>query len=182
MCSEVLTLCARMALTHVLEWHYVLRGIHRKRRNEQRSWRKLDTDHQRGQYYEHCSRSIVPRELKERQQFLPLLSFSRRDEPRRSTLLGGKRRTNSSNMGEPIRTRAYQNKKRKVGWKRRARCSTGSCGAGQKKGRRKSAHFSSAGKKSSLTMMKQNHKTRRTNRTGANRPHIAGRAYDTGHV
>jgi len=51
-----------------------------KRRNEQKSWKKLDTDHQRGQYYEHCTRSIVPRELKERLRCLPLLSFSRQDE------------------------------------------------------------------------------------------------------
>jgi len=41
---------------------------------------KLDTDHQRGQYYEYCSRSIVPRELKEKQRCLPLLFLSRRDE------------------------------------------------------------------------------------------------------
>ena len=54
--------------------------LFRKRRNKQKSWRKLDTDHQRGQYYEHYSRSIVPRELKERQRCLPLLSFSRRGE------------------------------------------------------------------------------------------------------
>ena len=77
-----------------------------KRQNEQKSWRKLDTDQQRGQYYEHCSRSIVPQVLKERQRCLPLLSFSRRDEEIfESTLLGGKRRTNGSNIGEPIRTR-----------------------------------------------------------------------------
>ena len=57
--------------------------------NEQ-SWRKLDTDHQRVQYYEHCSRSIVPRELKERQRCLPLLSFSRRDEEIYSS--GGKKK------------------------------------------------------------------------------------------
>ena len=37
-----------------------------KRQNKQESGRKLDTDHQRGQYYKHCSRSIVPRELKKR--------------------------------------------------------------------------------------------------------------------
>jgi len=43
---------------------------------------------------------------------------------------------------------------RKLGWKRQARCTTGSCGAIQKRGRRKFAHLSSAGKKSSLTMMK----------------------------
>jgi len=30
-----------------------------KRQNEKKSWRKLDTDHQRGHYYEHRSRSIV---------------------------------------------------------------------------------------------------------------------------
>jgi len=45
----------------------------------------------------------VPRELKERQRCLPLLSFSRRDEEIYSS--GGKTRTNGSNMGEPIRTR-----------------------------------------------------------------------------
>ena len=58
--------------------------------------------------------------------------------------------------------RAYQNKKRQVGWKRQARCTTGSCGAGQKKGRRKSAHLSSARKKSFLTTMQRNRKMRRT--------------------
>jgi len=36
------------------------------------------------------------------------------------------------------------------------------CGASQTKGRRKSAHLSSSGKKSSLTMMKQNRKRKRT--------------------
>jgi len=41
---------------------------------------RLDTDHQRGQYYEHCSRSIVLQELKKKPRCLPLLSFSRRDE------------------------------------------------------------------------------------------------------
>ena len=51
-----------------------------RRLNEQKSWRKLYTDHQRGQYYEHSSRSIVPRELKEKQRYLPLLSFSRWDQ------------------------------------------------------------------------------------------------------
>jgi len=35
-----------------------------RRLNEQKNWRKLDTDQQHGQYYKHCSRSIVPRELK----------------------------------------------------------------------------------------------------------------------
>ena len=43
---------------------------------------------------------------------------------------------------------------------------TGSCGASQKKGQRKCAHLSSAGKKSSLTMMKRNRKwTSRAERT-----------------
>jgi len=69
----------------------------------------------------------------------------------------------------------------KVGWKRQARCTTGSFGADQKMGRRKSAHLSSARKKSSLSMMKRNRKIRRTKRTGAKRRHIAGRAYNTGH-
>jgi len=67
----------------------------------------------RALYYEHCSRSIVPRELKEKQKCLPLLSFSRRDEE--IYFSGEKGMTNSSNMGEPIRT-----KERNVGWKRRA--------------------------------------------------------------
>ena len=73
--------------------------------------------------------------------------------------------------------------KKNVGWKSPARCMTGSCGASQKKGRKKSAksaHLSSAGKKSSLTMMKQNRKRKRTKRAGAKRRHIAGGAYDTG--
>ena len=74
-----------------------------KRQNEQKSWRKLDTDHQRGQNYEHCSRSVVPGELKERQRCLPLLFSSRRDKE--IYYSGGERRTNGSNMGEPIRTR-----------------------------------------------------------------------------
>jgi len=67
------------------------------------SWRKLDTDHQRGQYYEHCSRSIVPRELKEKLSCLPLLFCSRQDEEFYSS--GEKVRTNGSNVGEPIRAR-----------------------------------------------------------------------------
>jgi len=41
------------------------------RQNEQKSWRKLDTDHQRGQYSEHCSRSIVPRIEGEAAMFAP---------------------------------------------------------------------------------------------------------------
>jgi len=94
------------------------------------NWRKLVTDDQRGQYYGHCSRSIVPRELKERQRCLPLLSFSRRDEEIYSS--GGEKWTNGSHMGEPITTT-----KRKLarGGKRDAtRCTTASCGAGQRKG------------------------------------------------
>jgi len=43
-----------------------------------------------GQYYEHCNRSIMPQELKERQRCLPLLSFSRRDEEFYSS--GGKKK------------------------------------------------------------------------------------------
>jgi len=62
--------------------------------------------------------------------------------------LGGKRRTNGRNV------RAYQNKKRQAGWKRQARRTTGLCGAFRKKGRRKSAHLSSAGKSSSLTIQR----------------------------
>jgi len=65
--------------------------------------------------------------------------------------------------------------------KRQARCTTGSCGATQKKGPRKSTHLSSAGKKSSLTMMKRNRKRQREKRSGAKIMHIASRAYDTGH-
>jgi len=42
---------------------------------------------------------------------------------------------------------------------------TGSCGTSQKKGRRKSAHLCSAGKNSSLTMMKRNRKRKRTKRS-----------------
>jgi len=131
-------------------------------------------DHQHGQYYEHCSRSIVPRQLQEKQRCLPLLSFSRRDEEIYSP--GGGKKDQRYLCG-----RAYQNKKRQVSWKRQAQCTTGSCGVSQKKGRRKSAHLSSAGKRSFLTKMKRNRKRRRTKRTGAKRMHITGRVYDTGH-
>ena len=51
----------------------------------------------------HCSRSIVPQKLKEMQWCLP--SFLSVSGTRRSTLLGGRKRTNSSNMGDPVRTR-----------------------------------------------------------------------------
>jgi len=61
----------------------------------------------------------------------------------------------------------YQNKKMKVCWKRQARCTTGLCGTSQKKGRRKSAHLSSAEKKSSLTKMKRNRKRKIIQKTGA---------------
>jgi len=43
---------------------------------DESTWLWLTSDHQRGQYYEHYSRSLVPRELKEK----PLLPFSQRDE------------------------------------------------------------------------------------------------------
>jgi len=36
------------------------------RLNEQKHWRKPDIYHQRGQYYEQCSRSIVLQELKKK--------------------------------------------------------------------------------------------------------------------
>ena len=74
----------------------------------------------------------------------------------------------------------WETQKIKDGWKRRARCTTGSCGASPIKGRRKSVHLSSLGKKSSLTMMKRNRKRKTTKRRGAKRRHIEGRAYDTG--
>ena len=60
-----------------------------------------------------------------------------------------------------VKTPRSQNKKRKVDWKGRARCTTGLCGASQKKGWRKSAHSSLAGKISSLTLMKRNRKRKR---------------------
>ena len=51
-------------------------------RREKNSWRKLHIYHQRGQYYNHCSISIVPPEWKEKQRCLPwaLLSFNQRDK------------------------------------------------------------------------------------------------------
>jgi len=59
--------------------------------------------YQRGKYYEPCSRSMWPRELKEKQRCLSL--FVSIGGTTTSTLLGRQRRTNSSNTGEPIRTR-----------------------------------------------------------------------------
>jgi len=45
----------------------------------------------------------VPRELKEKQRYLPLLSSCRRGEE--IYFFGGKRRTSGSHMAQPIRTR-----------------------------------------------------------------------------
>jgi len=50
-----------------------------------------------------------------------------------------------------------------------------------KKGRRVFGHLSSAGKQSSLTMMKWHRRGQEKKRTGAKRMHIAGIPYDTGH-
>jgi len=94
---------------------------------------------------------------------------------RRSTLLWGERRTNGSNMGEPIR------RKGKLAGRGKHDARLGRVVQVKKKGRRKSAHLSSAGKKSSRTMMKRNRKRKRTKRTGAKRRNIVGRAYDSGH-
>jgi len=65
-------------------------------------------DHQHGQYFEHFSRSIVSRELKEKQRRLlfPSRCFSQRDEG--IYFFGGGIRTNSSNMGEPMKTRRHK--------------------------------------------------------------------------
>ena len=82
-----------------------------RRQNKQKSSRKLDIDHKHGHYYEHCSRSIVPREFKERQRCLPLISFSRRDEE----IYFYERRTNSRNMGEPIISSIKTRKRKLVG-------------------------------------------------------------------
>ena len=90
--------------------------------------------------------------------------------------LGGKG-TNGNNMGEPIRTR-------KENWPPEASTMPNwVVWYKSKKGRKKSAYLSSAGKRSSLAiaMMKRNRKRRRTKRTGAKRMHITGRACDTGH-
>jgi len=50
-----------------------------------------------------------------------------------------------------------------------------------KKGRRKSAHLSSAGKRSSLSMMKRNRNRWRKNGTRETRVYTASRVYNTGH-
>ena len=47
------------------------------------------------------------------------------------------------------------------------------------KGAEESAYLSLSGKKSSLIILKSNRERRRTKRTGTQRMHIAGRAYDT---
>jgi len=94
---------------------------------------------------------------------------------RRSTPLGGKRRNNSSDMGEPIRTR-----KGKLAGKVEHDARLGHVVQDKKKGPRKSAHLSSVKKKPSRTMIKQHQKRRRTKRTGAKRMHITGRAHHTG--
>ena len=66
---------------------------------------------------------------------------------------GKRRRTNGSIMGESIRTR-----KEKLTGIVEQDARLGRVVQVKKRGRRKSAHLSSAGKKSSLTMMKRNRK------------------------
>jgi len=82
-----------------------------------------------------------------------------------------------------VRWEAVRTRKRELAGrgKHDDRASVVSCGTGHKKGQRKSAHLTSAGKKSSLTVMKRNRKRRRIKRTRAKRKHITGRAYNTGH-
>jgi len=63
---------------------------------------------------------------------------------------------------------SYQNKKRQPGWKRQARCTTGSCGASLEKEQRQSTHLSSAGKKSSLTKTKSKEDKNKKNRSKTN--------------
>jgi len=79
-------------------------------------------------------------------------------------------------MGEPDRTRKEQ-----LAGRVEHDARLGHVEQVKKKGGGKSAHLSSAGKKSSITMMKRNRKRKRTKRTEAKRRHIAGRAYHTGH-
>jgi len=76
-------------------------------------------DHQRGQYYEHCNRSIVPREWKGKQRMSAppfIQSAGRGDLPGGGP--GKKDPLNSSNMQDPIRTR--KGPAGQVGWKRQA--------------------------------------------------------------
>jgi len=94
---------------------------------------------------------------------------------RRSTLLGGERRTNGNNVGEPIRTR-----KGKLAGRVEHDARLGRVVQVKKRSEEIFSFEKQAGKKSFLNMMKRNRKRKRTKRTGAKRRHVAGRAYDTG--
>jgi len=59
----------------------------------------LKIDHKRKQYYEQCSRFTRI----EKEAAIPALSSLLICRMRTSALLGGKRRTKGSDMGEPIR-------------------------------------------------------------------------------
>ena len=149
--------------------------------NEPKGWMKLDTDHRLwlGQYHEHFSRSIVPRDWNQKQRCqIVYSSFVSVGVTKRSNLeVWGEKRYQWKSYG-----RAYQNKKRQVSQTRQARRTSGGlCSASRQQGQRKSAHFSSAGKETALLMMKRNRKGQRGKRMGAKRMHIAGRVYDTGH-
>ena len=71
-----------------------------RRQTVQKNWRKLNIDHKCEQYYEQCSRFTRI----ETGAAIPALSSLLICRMRTSALLGGKRRTKGSDMGEPIRT------------------------------------------------------------------------------
>ena len=77
------------------------------RKTNKKSWRKLETDHQHGQYYEHCSCSVADQSCHEnwRRSSDVCPSFLSIGGTRRSALLGKIRRTNGTNMRKPTWTR-----------------------------------------------------------------------------
>jgi len=125
---------------------------------------KLDTDPQRGQYYEHCSRSIVPGEAA--MSAPPFFQSAGRGD----LLYWGEKEGPTVVIWESLSEQGNERGKHNARLGRVVQV--------KKRGEEiwKSAHVSSAEKKSSLTVMKQNRKRKRTKRMKAKRMHITGRA------
>jgi len=144
----------------------------RRRLTEAKIWRKLDTDPQHGQYYEHCSRSIVPGEAA--MSAPPFFQSAGRGD----LLFWGEKEGPTVVIWE-----SYQNKKITVVWMKQAQCTTGSCSISQNKGRGNPEIRSCKlnGKEIFFDCEETKLKEEKNKRLKAKRMHITGRAYDTGH-
>ena len=145
----------------------------RKETKRTEELRELDTDHQRVHYYEHCSRSIVPRALKEETMSAPPFFQS---AGRGDLLFWG------VGEGPTVVTWESLSEQEKASWLEEAStmhdwvvwCRS-------KKGAEEIRSFELSEKEIFSDYDATKSKDEKNKRRGAKRRHIAGRAYDTGH-